>query len=117
MADRGGEVRDHEVRLEGGGVLRARDGGVRGGRPVVLLHDGLGSRLVPGPVLAAAARAGLRLVSFDRPGFGGSTPRPGRTVADAAADVAAVADRLGLGRFAVWGRSGGGPFALARAAL
>jgi pimeloyl-ACP methyl ester carboxylesterase len=53
----------------------------------------------------------------DRPGYGGSTPQPDRTVADAAADVAALADQLQVGRFAVWGASGGGPHALACAAL
>jgi pimeloyl-ACP methyl ester carboxylesterase len=60
---------------------------------------------------------GLRLITFDRPGYGGSDRKPQRTVADAAADVAAVADALGLDRFAVMGRSGGGPHALACAAL
>ena len=59
---------------------------------------------------------GLRWVSYDRPGYGGSGPHDGRTVASAAADVAAIADALGIGRFAVFGHSGGGP-ALACAAL
>lgn len=60
---------------------------------------------------------GARLISFDRPGYGGSDRRPGRRVVDVVEDVAAVADALGLGRFAVAGRSGGGPHALACAAL
>jgi pimeloyl-ACP methyl ester carboxylesterase len=69
------------------------------------------------PLLGAAAARGIRLVSYARPGYGGSTPQPGRDVAAAAADVVAVADALGVDRFAVMGSSGGGPHALACAAL
>jgi len=69
------------------------------------------------PLLAAAADRGIRLLSYARPGYGGSTERPGRDVASAAADVAAIADAFGAGRFAVMGASGGGPHALACAAL
>ena len=57
------------------------------------------------------------MVGHDRPGYGGSTPQPGRTVGAAAGDVAAVADSLGIERFAVLGHSGGGPHALACGAL
>jgi pimeloyl-ACP methyl ester carboxylesterase len=110
-------TRDHQVRLADGRILRTRDSGTADGQLVVVFHDGLGSRLVADPVAAVATHAGLRLVSYDRPGFGGSTAQPGRRVADAAADVTAIADRLGVDRFAVWGTSGGGPFALACAAL
>lgn len=60
---------------------------------------------------------GIRLISYDRPGYGESTRVPGRTVSGAATDVAAIADALGLDRFAVVGRSGGGPHALACAAM
>lgn len=59
----------------------------------------------------------MRLVSHDRPGYGESDRLPGRSVADVAADVAAIADHLGIDRFATWGISGGGPHALACAAL
>jgi pimeloyl-ACP methyl ester carboxylesterase len=58
-------------------------------------------------------RLGVRLISYDRPGYGGSTRQAGRSVVDAADDVAAIADHLGIDRFAVVGRSGGGPHALA----
>jgi pimeloyl-ACP methyl ester carboxylesterase len=71
----------------------------------------------PEPLFAAAARLGIRWVSYDRPGHGGSTPHQGRNVVSAAADVAAVADALGIDLFAVMGHSGGGPHALACAAL
>ena len=71
----------------------------------------------PEPLFASAAERGIRWVSHDRPGYGGSTPQPGRDVASAAADVASIADALGIGRFAVMGDSGGGPHALACAAV
>jgi len=70
----------------------------------------------PAPLFADAARLGLRWIGYDRPGYGGSTPREGRNVASAAHDVARIADRLGIDRFAVVGHSGGGPHALACAA-
>jgi pimeloyl-ACP methyl ester carboxylesterase len=86
--------------------------------PVILYHHG--TPAAGGPfslwVDDVAAR-GARLVSYDRPGYGVSTPVPGRTVADAAADSAAIMDALGVERFATWGISGGGPHALACAAL
>ncbi|MEK8107497.1 alpha/beta hydrolase [Micromonospora sp. M12] len=62
-------------------------------------------------------RLGVHLVCYDRPGYGDSDRHEGRRVADAAADVKAIADDLGIERFAVVGRSGGGPHALACAAL
>jgi pimeloyl-ACP methyl ester carboxylesterase len=71
----------------------------------------------PAPLLPASARLGIRWVSFDRPGYGGSTPCRGRDVASAAGYASAVADELGIGQFAVMGHSGGGPHALACAAL
>jgi pimeloyl-ACP methyl ester carboxylesterase len=64
-----------------------------------------------------ALRRGLRVVGYDRPGYGRSTSQPGHSVADGAADVRAIANDLGVDRLAVWGFSGGGPFALACAAL
>ena len=71
----------------------------------------------PRPLLAVSDQLGVRWVSNDRPGYGGSTPVPGRTVGSAAADVAAIADALGIERFAVMGHSGGSPHALGCAAL
>ncbi|TMD49118.1 MAG: alpha/beta hydrolase [Chloroflexi bacterium] len=69
------------------------------------------------PLATAAAHAGLRFVTYSRPGYAGSTPRPGRSVADAAADVAAILDALGADTFVTLGWSGGGPHAVACAAL
>lgn len=82
-----------------------------------LLHGTPGSRKGPKPKASLLYRLGIKLIAFDRPGYGGSTRHIGRSVADGAADVAAVADQLGIDRFAVVGRSGGGPHALACAAL
>lgn len=59
----------------------------------------------------------MPLFSYDRPAYGGSTPKPGRVITDCAGDVRAILNELGLIRIAVWGFSGGGPYALATAAL
>jgi pimeloyl-ACP methyl ester carboxylesterase len=68
------------------------------------------------PMADAAAERGLRMVICARPGYGDSTPRPGRRVADVTDDVTAVLDELGAPRFVTVGWSGGGPHALACAA-
>ncbi|MGK5442484.1 alpha/beta fold hydrolase [Micromonospora sp. URMC 105] len=90
--------------------------GAPDGFPVFLLHGTPGSRRGPKPRGIVLYRLGVRLIAYDRPGYGDSDRREGRDVADAARDVEAIADRLGLDRFAVAGRSGGGPHALACAA-
>jgi pimeloyl-ACP methyl ester carboxylesterase len=91
--------------------------GPSGGVPLVFQHGTPGG-LVPMPPLAAAAAAReLRLVMYSRPGYGGSAARPGRAVADAAADVRAILDSIGAEQFVTAGWSGGGPHALACAAL
>jgi pimeloyl-ACP methyl ester carboxylesterase len=87
------------------------------GLPVVSLAGTPGTRWERPDVIGAFDQAGLRVVLPDRPGYGGSTRKPGRSIADAAGDVREVADALGWERFAVTGFSGGGPFALACAAL
>jgi pimeloyl-ACP methyl ester carboxylesterase len=88
------------------------------GRLAVFWHHGTPSvGTPPVPLLAAAEQRGIRWVSYDRPGYGGSSPHPGRNVAAAAAEVSAITDALGIGRFAVLGYSGGGPHALACGAL
>jgi pimeloyl-ACP methyl ester carboxylesterase len=100
-----------------GRTLMIEEGGDPAGSPI-LVHNGTpNSRHLYRSWLEDATRHRIRLVSYDRPGYGGSTPQPGRTVADCAADVRAIAEALGLPRLAVWGASGGGPHALACAAL
>jgi pimeloyl-ACP methyl ester carboxylesterase len=120
-------VTEADIRLAGGRTLHAYDTSVDGiaGRAaapgsavaVFWLHGSPNIGSPPEPLFGAAKANGLRWVSYDRPGYGGSSPHEGRTVASAAADVAAIADALGIGRFAVLGHSGGGPHALACAAL
>lgn len=90
--------------------------GASDGFPVFLMHGTPGSSSGPKPRPIVLYRHGIRLIAYDRPGYGDSERREGRTVVDAAADVTAVADLLGLRRFAIAGRSGGGPHALACAA-
>jgi pimeloyl-ACP methyl ester carboxylesterase len=100
-----------------GRTLTVREGGDPNGVPM-LAHAGTpGSSLLYEPHVRDAEGRGVRLFSYDRPGYGGSTRLPGRNVADCAADVAAVCDALEIGRLCVWGISGGGPHALATAAL
>jgi pimeloyl-ACP methyl ester carboxylesterase len=105
------------VTTPSGRELRVHTAGDPAGPTVFVLHGSPSSGMLYPPNVEDAAAHRLRLVSYDRPGYGGSTPHPGRRVADAAADVGAIADHLGLDRFAVWGHSGGGPHALACAAL
>ncbi|MFG1831686.1 alpha/beta fold hydrolase [Micromonospora chersina] len=110
-------VTETDLRLGDGRTLHVYDTGGRDRLAVFWHHGTPNIGAPPAPLFAAADRLGLRWVSHDRPGYGGSTPLPGRDIASAAADVAAVADALGLDRFAVMGHSGGGPHALACGAL
>jgi pimeloyl-ACP methyl ester carboxylesterase len=76
------------------------------GRLAVFWHHGTpNTGAPPGPLLPAAAERGIRWVSHDRPGYGGSTPHPGRDVASATADVSSIADALGIGQFGSSARS------------
>ena len=108
-----------DLDLDQGRTLHVYDTGADANHPLtVFWHHGtpnLGAP--PRPLLPASDRLGIRWVSHDRPGYGGSTRVPGRTVAAAAADVARVADELGIERFAVMGHSGGSPHAMACGAL
>ncbi|MFI0514697.1 alpha/beta fold hydrolase [Streptomyces sp. WSLK1-5] len=107
----------HGIRTRDGRRLTVEEYGDPDGSPVVLLHDTPGCRfgVVPGDVVTAHPH--IRFLAYDRPGYGDSDRLPGRRVADAARDVAELADALGLGRFSVLGHCGGAPHALACAAL
>jgi pimeloyl-ACP methyl ester carboxylesterase len=107
--------REGRVTLADGRTLAYVERGERDGYPVVFQHGTPGSRHGHHP--DPEVYRGIRFFTFDRPGYGLSDPLPGRRVADVAADVSALADHLGLERFAVFGASGGGPHALACAAL
>ena len=100
-----------------GRALGYLERGVEDGLPVFALHGTPGSRFVQLADPELYERYGVRWVAYDRPGYGLSDPRPGRSVADAPADIAALADALGLDRFLVVGASGGAPHALACGAL
>jgi len=106
---------EHEIVLRDGAILRAHDDG--DGPAVVWHHGSPQTGALLEPVLEATRARGLRLVSYGRPSYGGSTPRSGRDVASAATDVGQLLDALGIERAAHMGASGGGPHALACAAL
>ncbi|HEY3903531.1 MAG TPA: alpha/beta hydrolase [Streptosporangiaceae bacterium] len=92
--------------------------GAADGELVVFWHHGTPNiGAPPAPLFPASHRLRVRWVSYDRPGYGGSTPNHGRDIASAARYVALAADALGIERFAVMGHSGGGPHALACGAL
>src|SRR5207244_3992809 len=105
------------IRTPDGRDLRIHESGGSDGLPVLVHHGTPGSHVLHAMWSDDARAQGLRLISYDRPGYGGSTRHAGRSVADAAGDVESIADALGIGRFATWGISGGGPHALACAAL
>jgi pimeloyl-ACP methyl ester carboxylesterase len=85
-------------------------------KTVFLMHGTPGSLNGPRPRGIYLYRLGIRLISYNRPGYAGSDPRIDRSVADAAEDVQAIADAFGIDQFSVIGRSGGAPHALACAA-
>lgn len=109
-------VADH-VRTADGRRLRVEISGDPNGHPVFLLHGTPGSRVGPRPRAMFLYQRGACLISYDRPGYGGSDRKAGRRIGDVVNDVSVVADALGIDRFAVAGRSGGAPHALACAAL
>jgi pimeloyl-ACP methyl ester carboxylesterase len=107
-------VGDGTVTLADGRRLGWAEHGASDGRPLVWHHGTPGSRLT---FLAgdAAARAGVRVIVVERPGFGRSDPMAGRRVSDWPRDLEAFADAHGLDRFAIGGTSGGGPYIIAAA--
>lgn len=109
-------VTESDLTLADGRTLHTYDTGT-GDLAVVWHHGTPNIGAPPQPLFPVAARLGIRWVGFDRPGYAGSTSLPGRDIASAAACAAAVADALGIERFAVMGHSGGGTHALACAAL
>lgn len=108
-SDRG---RAGEARLADGRALAYAEWGPRDGWPLLHFHGIPDGRFSWGAGSACGAR-GIRLVAVDRPGVGGSDPKPGRSVADWASDVEELAERLEIARFSVSGQSAGGPYALA----
>ncbi len=106
------QVKEIDLALGDGRILHVYDTGPEGGAggPAIVWHHGTPNiGAPPEPLFPAADQFGVRRVSYDRPGYGGSMPRPGRDIASAAADASGIADALGLAQFAVMGHSGGGP--------
>ena len=108
---------EHRIRSRDGRNLAVAEWGDPEGVAVFALHGTPGGRISCWTDPGIYARHGLRRFTLDRPGYGESTRQPGRTVADIVADIEVIADELGVERFAVTGGSGGGPHALACAAM
>ena len=104
-------VDDHVVYLRDGRSLGFAQYGRPDGAVVISAHGGLVGRLDVAAAAPVAERAGVRLISPDRPGIGLSDPLPGRTTLDWADDVAELLDQLGVDRFAAMGWSMGGQYA------
>ena len=109
-------MNDVIVTVGDGRELGVREWGVPDGSPLVTCHGTPGSRYIRHPN-GEYERLAIRTIAYDRPGFGLSTRAPGRSTADTAGDIAAIADHLGIDRFAIFGVSGGCGHALAAAAL
>jgi pimeloyl-ACP methyl ester carboxylesterase len=110
-------VTSGQVELTDGRVIEVLSDGPEDGMPLLFQNGTPTAAMLFPPLVEIAAARGLRTVTYSRPGYAGSTPKPGRSVADAAADVAALLDAIGADRFVTIGWSGGGPHALACAAL
>jgi pimeloyl-ACP methyl ester carboxylesterase len=108
---------DAAIRLPDGRRVAYRELGATGGRPLIALHGTPGSRLKFLAAHETAVDLGLRVIAPDRWGYGATDPHPAPSLAAFAADMGQLADALGLGRFSVLGVSGGGPYAVATAAL
>jgi pimeloyl-ACP methyl ester carboxylesterase len=110
-------MKDSQVEVRGGRELAYTDIGEPDRPCVLFFHGAPSSRLRLAHLEKQFFAEGIRVVSPDRPGYGRSSPQPGRSMRDWPSDVAALADALGLDRFVVAGHSSGGPYALACAAL
>jgi pimeloyl-ACP methyl ester carboxylesterase len=104
--------RDQILSLPDGRDVAYAEWGTPSGQPVLLFHGAPGSRLFC-PNYEATKSSGARLITIDRPGYGGSDHQPGRTLLGWAKDVATLVDALHLDTFAVVGFSAGGAYALA----
>jgi pimeloyl-ACP methyl ester carboxylesterase len=106
-------VSEGDVTRPDGRTVRYATWGDPDGRPLLQIHGTPGSRLARSPHPEEYVRVGAHVATFDRAGYGQSSPWRDRTVLDIADDALAVADTLGWERFSVLGISGGGPHALA----
>src|SRR4051794_12042516 len=102
-------MRAHRIAGPNDRTLAVVEDGDPDGRPVIYHHGTPGSHVLHPGWVADARQRGIRLIAYDRAGYGGSDRDPGRDIAAVAGDIAAIADGLGIERFATWGISGGGP--------
>jgi pimeloyl-ACP methyl ester carboxylesterase len=116
MGHDGERGKDTDITTLDGRTIRVRTAGPDQAPVIVYFHGTPDSRLTIDICGGLRTSSPVRLVAFDRPGYGGSTPAP-FGLASVAADSATVLDALGIGRVAVLGQSGGGPFALACAGV
>jgi pimeloyl-ACP methyl ester carboxylesterase len=116
-ADRIPEHFEHRISLPGGRTLAAAEWGDPDGIPLIAIHGTPGGRIGWYKDPDIYRKFGVRRITYDRPGYGDSTRHPGRRVVDAVSDIEHLTEALGIDRFLVAGGSGGGPHALACAAL
>ena len=105
------------IAATGGRSLTVYDAGDPSGAPILFHHGTPSSGFPSDELVLLAEEQGVRFLSYDRAGYGDSSRAAGRSVADVVSDIEAIADSCGVERFATWGLSGGGPHALACAAL
>jgi pimeloyl-ACP methyl ester carboxylesterase len=111
-------VADHQIQsTDNKRTISFADYGRPSDTAVLCCHGGPGSRMEPKSISEEASAAGFRLIGIDRPGYGKSTPQPGRSICDWTNDALAIADHLGLDKFLVLGNSTGGSYALATASV
>ena len=111
------ETRTASVRTPDGRELFVESTGDPAGRTLLFYNGTPTSHKIFAGMAAEANAQGAHLLCYDRPGYAGSSPQPGRTVSDCADDVSTIADHFGIDRLAVWGISGGGPHTIAAAIL
>ena len=111
------DTRQSDVTLSDSRILHTYEVGDPSGALVIYHHGTPAAGLLAQSWATDCAERGIRMVGYDRAGYGGSSRNAGRAIADVAGDIAAVADAVGADRFYTWGISGGGPHALACAAL
>jgi pimeloyl-ACP methyl ester carboxylesterase len=109
-------MREGTITVKDGRSVGFADFGTPDQTAVLWCHGGPGCRIEPEQAAAPAREAGLRLIGIDRPGYGTSTPQPGRTIGGWVSDAIAVLDHLAIDRFVSVGVSTGGAYALALAA-
>ena len=108
---------DHKIQSNDNRALSFSDYGRPSDMAVLHCHGAPGSRLFSKRLIEEATRAGFRFIGIDRPGYGGSTALPGRSICDWANDAFAIADHLDIDKFLIQGTSTGGSYSLATASL